>query len=75
MARYLLRRRRDGALPVWSSLVLLSAGGPVRQLALALESMFPRPGVLRQVFPQYAGLSGRRLYGRRLRQLLEMLRG
>lgn len=75
LARHLLRRRRSGALPAWSSLVLLSAGGPLRQLALALESTLPRPGVLRQVFPEHAGLSAGRLYTRRIRQLLAMLRG
>jgi hypothetical protein len=75
LSRHLLRRRRHGPLPAWSSLVLLSAGGPARQFAFALESALPRPDVLRQVFPDHAGLSDCRLYGKRVRQLLGMLRG
>ncbi len=76
LARYLLRRRRGGPLPVWSSLALLSAGGPLRQLVAGHgEHASPGRSVLRQVFPEHAGLSDSRLYGRRIRQLLGMLRG
>ena len=72
--RYLLRMRRSGPLPKWSSLVLLAAGNPVRQIEFALESMFPRPEVLRQVFADRLDLSGLQLYGLRVRQLLGMFR-
>jgi len=72
--RYLLRMRRSGPLPKWSSLALLAAGNPVRQLEFALESMFPRPEVLRQVFADRLDLSARQLYGLRVRQLLGMVR-
>ena len=72
--RYLLRMRRSGPLPKWSSLALLAAGNPVRQLEFALESMFPRPEVLRQVFADRLDLSGLQLYGLRVRQLLGMVR-
>ena len=72
--RYLLRMRRSGPLPKWSSLALLTAGNPVRQLEFALESMFPRPEVLRQVFAGSLDLSDRQLYGLRVRQLLGMMR-
>jgi hypothetical protein len=72
--RYLLRMRKRGALPKWSSLALLSAGNRVRQLEFALESMFPRPEVLRQVFADRIGLSDWQLYGLRVRQLLGMMR-
>jgi hypothetical protein len=72
--RYLLRLRRSGPLPKWSSLVLLAAGNPVRQLEFTLESMFPRPEVLRQVFADRLDLSGLQLYGLRVRQLLGMFR-
>jgi len=72
--RYLLRMRKRGPLPKWSSLALLTAGNPVRQLEFALESMFPRPEILRQVFADRLDLSDRQLYGLRVRQLLGMMR-
>jgi hypothetical protein len=73
LGRYLLRRRKKGPLPKWSSLELLSAGSRLRQLELAFESMFPRPEILRQVFADRAGLKPWQLYGLRIRQLLSML--
>jgi Uncharacterised nucleotidyltransferase len=72
--KYLLRMRKRGALPKWSSLALLTAGNRVRQLVFALESMFPRPEVLRQVFADRLDLSDRQLYGLRVKQLLGMMR-
>jgi hypothetical protein len=72
--RYLLRMRRRGPLPMWSSLALLAAGNRVRQLEFALESMFPRPEILRQVFADRLDLSDWQLYGLRVRQLLGMMR-
>ncbi len=74
LERHLLRRRRQGPLPKWSSLVLLHAGSGLNQLAFALESMFPRPEVLRQVFPGREDLKNWQLYALRIRQLLGMLR-
>jgi hypothetical protein len=71
---YLLRRRRRGPLPKWSSLVLLSAGSPARQVRFAFESTFPRPEVLRQVFRDSEACSPARLYGLRAAQMLGMLR-
>ena len=72
--RYLLRMRRRAPLPKWSSLALLAAGNRVRQLEFALESMFPRPEILRQVFADRLDLSDWQLYGLRVRQLLGMMR-
>jgi hypothetical protein len=72
--RYLLRMRKKGPLPKWSSLALLAAGNPIRQLEFALESMFPRPEILRQVFVDRLDLSDGRLYGLRVRQLLGMMK-
>jgi hypothetical protein len=66
--------RRKGPLPKWSSLALLTTGHPVRQIEFALESMFPRPEVLRQVYAQRPDLSDRQLYGKRVRQLLGMVK-
>jgi hypothetical protein len=73
LGRYLLRRRKKGPLPKWSSLELLSTGSRVRQLEFAFESMFPRPEILRQVFADRASLRAWQLYGLRIRQLLSML--
>ena len=69
--RHLLRMRKRGPLPKWSSLMLLTAGNRVRQLEFALESMFPRPEILRQVFTDRLDLGdfvGVALTGPRLRQ-------
>jgi hypothetical protein len=73
LGRYLLRRRKRGPLPKWSSLELLSAGSRIRQLEFAFESMFPRPEILRQVFTDRADLRDWQLYGLRIRQLLGMI--
>jgi hypothetical protein len=72
--RHLLRMRKRGPLPMWSSLSLLTVGNRVRQFEFALESMFPRPEILRQVFADRLDLSDWQLYGLRVRQLLGMLR-
>jgi hypothetical protein len=74
VARFLLRMRRQGPLPKWSSLVLLSTGSPARQIRFALESTFPRPEVLRQVIPRSETMPVRRLYGLRFKQMAGMLR-
>ena len=73
LGRYLLRMRKRGPLPKWSSLELLSAGSRVRQLEFAFESMFPRPEILRQVFADRVGLRDWQLYSLRIRQLMGML--
>jgi hypothetical protein len=74
LGRYLLRMRKRGPLPKWSSLTLLSTGNCFRRLEFAFETMFPRPEVLRQVFADRSDRSDRRLYGLRLRQLLGMIK-
>jgi hypothetical protein len=72
--KYLLRKRRKGPLPRWSPLILLSAGGSLRQFEFVLENFFPRPAVLCEIFTPDAGLNEWRLYGKRIRQLLGMLK-
>lgn len=74
LEKHLLRMRRRGPLPKWSSLVLLRAGSGLRQSEFALESIFPRPDVLRQVFAGREELKVWQLYTLRVRQLLGMLR-
>jgi hypothetical protein len=71
---YLLRRRRRGPLPKWSSLSLLSTGSQARRIRFAFESTFPRPEVLRQVIRDSEAYSHARLYGLRAAQMLGMLR-
>lgn len=74
LEKHLLGMRARGALPKWSSLVLLRAGSGLEQAEFALESMFPRPAVLRQVFAGRGDLRDWQLYALRVRQLLGMLR-
>ncbi|MFO7709636.1 MAG: nucleotidyltransferase family protein [Desulfobacterales bacterium] len=74
LEKHLLRMRRTGPLPKWSSLVLLRAGGVLPQAEFALESLFPRPAVLRQVFAGRESLKDWQLYALRVRQLLGLLR-
>jgi hypothetical protein len=73
LAKHLLRSRRQGPLPRWSPLVLLTAGGAMRQLEFMLESFFPRPAVLRQIFAANGDPGAGRLYRNRVRQLMVML--
>jgi hypothetical protein len=73
LAKYLLRSRRQGPLPRWSPLVLQSARGAMQQLEFMLESFFPRPAVLRQIFASNGDPGAGRLYRKRIRQLMVML--
>jgi hypothetical protein len=74
LSAYLLRQRRRGPLPKWSSLALLSTGSAARQIRFAFESTFPRPEVLQQVIPRSTTMSAGRLYGLRFKQMAGMLR-
>jgi hypothetical protein len=74
LSRYLLRMRKRGPLPKWSSLALLTTGDRLHRLEFALESMFPRTDILRQVFADRPELSDWKLYGMRIRQLLGMIK-
>jgi len=69
--RILGRRINGGSIPAWSQLVLISAGkGIRRRLSFARETLFPRPKILRQVFPSPVDLSDRQLYWKRVLQIL-----
>jgi hypothetical protein len=69
--RILNRRISGGSIPAWSQLVLISAGKGIRQrLSFVRETLFPRPKILRQVFPSPVDLSDRQLYWKRVRQIL-----
>jgi len=63
-------RQKKGSLPEWSTLILFSSGKrPFRAMLFILETLFPRPNILRQVFAETPGLSVPQLYTRRFFQL------
>ena len=69
--RILDRRISGSAIPTWSHLVLISAGkGIPERLSFVRETLFPRPKILRQVFPGSSKLSDGKLYLKRLFQIL-----
>ena len=69
--RVLSRRINGSPIPTWSQLVLISAGKGIRQrISFVKESLFPRPKILRQVFPNSSNLSDGQLYWKRLLQIL-----
>ena len=63
-------RVRGRSIPTWTQLILISAGRGLRQrLPLVLETLFPRPKILKQVFANAPQLSVRQLYWKRLLQI------
>jgi hypothetical protein len=74
LEKHLLRRRIKGSpLPLWAPLVLFSPEKGVRKRFLfTLETLFPRPEILRQVFDHSTGGKVWRLYAMRLLQLVRM---
>jgi len=73
--RVLRLRREKGALPEWSTpLLFLSGRGAAKGAVFVFETMFPRPEVLRQVFPKTPGNRVFRLYALRLFQLVGKLK-
>jgi hypothetical protein len=73
--KVLSRRKSGDSLPVWAPLVLSSSvKGFWKRLYFALETLFPRPEILRQVFPNSFGWSVPHLYLRRIIQLFGMVK-
>ena len=72
LERHILRKRLLGKpLPVWGSLILLPLEKSLyRRVSFILESLFPRPRVLRQIFAESPECSSWPLYLKRARQLL-----
>jgi hypothetical protein len=69
------RRIKSGALPVWAPLLLLPDGKRWRQaLPFILETLFPRPEILRPLFSHSHELNLWQLYWRRIWQLFAMFR-
>jgi hypothetical protein len=73
----ILRRRVPGqALPPWAHLILLSSGKNWRtRLLFILESLFPRPEILRQSFPDLSEDRRWVLYWKRILQICGALVG
>jgi hypothetical protein len=71
--KWILKRRiRKGSLPVWAPLVLfVPEQGWRRRLFYILETAFPRPEILRQVFPHHPRAKDWQLYPMRVAQLVE----
>ncbi len=69
--RILGRRISGSSIPTWSQLVLISAGKGIRErIPFIRETLFPRPKILRQVFPRYTNLSDGQLYWKRVLQII-----
>lgn len=68
------RIKRD-ALPIWASLLLFSSGkGLQKRFSFILETLFPRPEILRQIFVSSADHNVWLLYWKRLLQLFGMIK-
>ena len=69
--RVLNRRVKGNPIPTWGQLVLISAGkGIGERISLVKETLFPRPKILRQVFPNASNLGNGQLYWKRALQIL-----
>jgi hypothetical protein len=76
MEKKVLRGRiKKDSLPVWASLLLFSSEkGLHKRLSFILETLFPRPEILRQVFVDSPDLKVWQLYLRRVLQLFGMIK-
>jgi hypothetical protein len=64
------RIKRD-SLPIWSPLLLISSGKGLRaRFSFIMETLFPRPEILKQVFPDSAG---RRVWGLYLKRFVQLM--
>jgi len=71
--RLLKERLKKGSLPAWAPLFLFSPDrGLWVRIYSILETLFPRPEILRQVFESYRGLKIWKLYLKRVHQLIKM---
>ena len=76
LEKRILHRRIEGrSISTWSQLMMISNGRRMRErLAFIIETLFPRPEVLRQVFANTPQLSDRQLYWRRVLQVVGLSR-
>jgi hypothetical protein len=69
--RILHRRIKGRPIPTWAQLMMISNGRGLRErLSFFIETLFPRPEVLRQVFANTPQLSVPQLYWRRILQVV-----
>jgi hypothetical protein len=74
LERMILKKRLNGQpLPDWAPLLLFSAGKNLTvRVYFIFETLFPRPPVLRQIFPNTPDFKTWQLYLKRALQLLRM---
>lgn len=73
--KVLRERVKRGSLPIWAPLLLFSTGkGLQRRFSFILETLFPRPEILRQVFVGYPDCKVWELYLKRVLQLIGMIK-
>jgi len=74
LEKKILRERvRTGPLPAWGPVFLFSSElGFINRLRFLFENLFPRPEVLKQVFPSPAGSRPWQLYLKRVTQLIRI---
>jgi hypothetical protein len=75
LEKKILRERvRTGPLPAWGPVFLFSSElGFLNRLRFLFENLFPRPEILRQVFPPPPHLKTWELYLKRVAQLLRIV--
>ncbi len=70
-ARILKRRIEGISIPTWAQLIMISSGRSLpERMAFLVETLFPGPEVLRQVFANAPQLSVPQLYWRRVLQVI-----
>ena len=68
--KVLKARLETGRVPFWAPILLTSAGQGMRsRFSLLWETLFPRPEILRQMFPSHRELKNRQLRWKRFLQL------
>ena len=76
LEKRILHRRIDGrSISTWAQLMMISNGRRLHErLGFVIETLFPRPEVLRQVFANAPHLSVRQLYWKRVLQVVGLTR-
>ena len=76
LEKKILHRRIEGrSISTWAQLMMISNGRRLHErLGFVMETLFPRPEVLRQVFANTPNLSVPRLYWRRILQVVGLSR-
>lgn len=73
--KLLRERKKGGVLPIWAPLLLFSPERSLKKrINFMLETLFPRPEILRQVFVNFSERKAWQLYCMRVLQLLSMIK-